>query len=457
MLREAPEVSLPPLVQTLWWGVDPRGFYRHCRARHGPFYVMRPVPFGAMHVTDDPEVVRAVLAADADTLRAGEANALGDALPPLLGRSSVLLLDGDEHLRQRKLMLPAFHGERMRAYDATIADATVRSLAGWPVGEPFALRPRMQDITLDIILRAVFGIRGEARLARFAAAISEAVDAGAASLLLTPPFRRLPGGFWPWPRFLRRRARLDALVFEEIAARRAAADAGDRDDVLSLLLGARFEDGAGLSDRELRDELVTLLVAGHETTATALAWTFELLFRAPAARARLETELRSGGGPYLQAVVDESLRVRPVVIDFGRTASRDVDLAGWRLPKGGIVTPSSYLVNTNPAVYDDPEAFRPERFLDARPAASSFATFGGGIRRCLGAAFAQSEMRIVLREVLRRAPSLRPASRRPERAVLRHITMAPARGVRAVLDAPPDLAPAPGGTAPPGEAPGGEA
>lgn len=431
---------MPPVLQTAWWALDPRGFYRRCRDRHGSVFVIRPVPFGRMHVTDDPEVVRALLQGDPEVLRAGEANAVGDALPPLLGSASVLLLDGAAHLRQRKLLLPPFHGDRLRAYEATIAAVTQRSLARWPLGAPFPLRPQMQDITLEVILRAVFGIRGEARLARFSDAITTVIDAGAGSLLLMPPFRRLPGRFWPWRRFLARRARLDALVFEEIARRRAAGDAHERDDVLSMLLGAQGEDGGGMTDRELRDELVTLLVAGHETTATALAWTFELLFRHPAVRARLEAELRSDrGDAYLRAVVDEALRVRPVVVDFARRAREPVVLAGWSIPQGAIVAPSSYLVNTSAAVYDDPEAFRPERFLEARPAASSFVTFGGGVRRCLGAAFAQLEMRVVLREVLTRAPTLRPASPRPERAVLRTITMAPARGVRAVLDAPPDL------------------
>jgi cytochrome P450 len=431
-----PRIRLPAIVQTFWWGSDPFGFYRRYRSKHGAWFVMKIVPFGDIYVTDDPAAVTTLLRGDPDELRAGEANSSGDALMPLLGPSSVLLLDGAEHLRHRKLLLPPFHGDRMRAYEDLMRDAARASVARWPVGEPFALRPHMQDITLDVILRAVFGVRGEERLEEFRAAISAVLDFGGEQILLTTAFRRNIGRPL-WRRFVRNRKHLDALLFEEIAARRAAGDADDRDDVLSMLVAAQTDEGAALTDRELRDELVTLLVAGHETTATALAWTLELLLRHPAERARLEEELAAGEtDDYLRAVVDESLRVRPVVVDFARKSTGASEIAGRRIPAGAVVGPASYLVNGNPDVYDDPRAFRPERWLNgARPSHSSFITFGGGVRRCLGAAFAQFEMRIVLREILM-TTRLRPASDRPEHAVLRNVTMAPARGVRAVLEAP---------------------
>jgi cytochrome P450 len=389
-----------------------------------------------MYVTDSPDVMRALVKGDPQTHRAGEANAIGDALPPLLGPASVLLADGDEHLRQRRLLLPSFHGERMRAYGQVMAEATRASMGGWPVGRPFGLRSRMQDITLDIILRTVFGVQGEARLSAFREAIGAATEFGADSILMTPPFRHHIGR--PvWRRFVRARRALDALVIAEIAARRDEPP-GERDDILSMLIAATFDDGTRMTDWELRDELVTLLVAGHETTATALAWTFELLFRHPAERARLEAELATGADRHLKAVIQESLRVRPVVVDFARLVTVGIELGGFAIPAGSVVTPSSVLVNTNAAVYDDPQAFRPERFLDTRPGTYESATFGGGVRRCLGASFAQYEMEVVLREVLTRT-HLRPARRRPERAVLRTITMTPSHGASAILGGAPSL------------------
>jgi cytochrome P450 len=423
-------------VQTVWWGADPFGFYRRQRKKHGSWFVMNIVPFGDVYVTDDPEAISALFRAKPGALVVGEANSSGDMLMPIVGPRSLLLLDGAEHLRHRKLMLPPFHGDRMRAYEDVMRRAARDSIADWPVGAPFPLRPRMQGITLDVILRAVFGVRGDARLAEFRSAITTVLDFGGEQFLLAPPFRRNIGR--PvWRRFARNRKHLDALLYAEIAERRAADDAGEREDVLSMLLTARTEgDEAALTDQELRDELVTLLLAGHETTATALAWTFDLLFRHPEKRARLEAEVAAGeSDAYLRAVVDESLRVRPVVFDFARKTTSASTIAGRDLPAGALIGPASVLVNGNPDVYDDPLAFRPERWLDGeRPPQSAFITFGGGVRRCIGAAFAQFEMRIVLDEILS-TTTLRPASRRSEHAVIRTVTTAPARGVRAIRDA----------------------
>jgi cytochrome P450 family 135 len=430
-----PRIRVPGIVQTFWWGSDPFGFYRRYREKYGSWFVMKIVPFGDVYVTDDPEAIATLFRTGPDSLNAGEANSSGDMLMPLVGPQSILLLDGAEHLRHRKLMLPPFHGERMRAYDEVMRQAARDSIAGWPVGRPFPLRPRMQEITLDVILRAVFGVRGDERLDRFRTAIRALLDFGGEQFLLAPVFRHNIGRPM-WRRFARNRKRLDALLFEEIGERRAAGDAQEREDVLSMLVAADTEDGAGLTDRELRDELVTLLTAGHETTATALAWTFELLFRHPEKRAALEAELAAAeGDDYLRAVVDESLRVRPVVFDFARKTTGAITIGGHDFPAGALIGPASILANGHPEVYDDPLAFRPERWLDgARPPQSSFITFGGGVRRCLGAAFAQFEMRVVLSEILA-TTSLRPASKRPEHAVIRTVTTAPARGVRAIRDA----------------------
>jgi cytochrome P450 len=440
-----PHIRVPGIVQTFWWGSDPFGFYRRYRKKYGSWYVMKIVPFGDVYVTDDPEAIAALFRPGSDNLNAGEANGSGDMLMPLVGPRSVLLLDGAEHLRHRKLLLPPFHGDRMRAYEEVMRQAARDSIADWPIGRAFPLRPRMQGITLDVILRAVFGVRGDERRDRFRVAIAALLDFGGEQFLLAPPFRRNIGRPM-WRRFARDRKRLDALLFEEIAERRAAGDAHERDDVLSMLVAAGTEDGAGLTDQELRDELVTLLTAGHETTATALAWTIELLFRNPEKRATLEAELAandgtqpasqaSTGDAYLRAVVDESLRVRPVVFDFARKTTAPARIGGRDVPAGALIGPASILVNANPDVYDDPLSFRPERWLDgARPPQASFITFGGGVRRCIGAAFAQFEIRVVLSEILT-TTKLRPASKRAEHAVVRTVTTAPARGVRAIRDA----------------------
>jgi cytochrome P450 len=355
-----------------------------------------------------------------------------------MGRNSVLLLDGPEHLRQRKLMLPSFHGERMQRYGALMQEIAEREIARWPVGQPFGLRPRTQAITLEIIMRTVFGIEDAERLARLSERLAAMLDigmhTGAVAAIAIPPVRKTVGRPL-YKRFLRLRAAADAEIYDEIARRRRAQDIGERDDVLSVLLQATDEDGRGMTDQELRDELMTLLVAGHETTATSLAWAFELLLRHPAERERLEAEMEAGGETdYLDAVIKETLRIRPVVPGVIRVLTAPVELNGFELPAGTRVAPNIYLTHRRPDVYPEPERFRPERFLDGGPDTYSWIPFGGGIRRCLGASFALYEMQIVIPAILR-AVQLRAVQPAPERIRRRAITFVPEHDARVVVEA----------------------
>lgn len=426
-----PTVKLPAVVQTLWWAARPREFYRHCRARYGRFFVMQLYPFGKLAVPVDPEVVREVVRTDPEILRAGEGANVGNALEPPLGKNSLILLDGEPHRRHRKLMLPPFHGKRMHAYGDVIREETERSMAEWPIGEVFALRPRMQHITLRVIMRVVWGLQDPAIVERACEAIEDMLRYGSSPLVVFEPLRNTVGRLQAWPAFVRARAEVDAIVYAEIARRRQLSGDGDEpaNDILSLLLAARFDDGTGLSDVELRDELVTLLFAGHETTATSLAWTLDLLLQNPAELKLLRADLDNRKDDRLTRVIWESLRVRPVVVDFIRKVKRPVELGGYRVEAGWHVSVSTYLTNCSPEVYDSPETFRPDRFVGGRPDVYAWVPFGGGNRRCLGAAFAEYEMQIVLKAVLERM-DLKPASKHPEQPVLRNVTYCPKHGVR---------------------------
>ena len=424
-------------MQTLWWGIRPREFYKYCRDKYGPFFVMNVVPFGKLAVPTEPDVVRQVMTSDPDAMRAGEGNNLGDALGPMLGRNSILLLDGEQHRRHRKLMMPPFNGKRMHAYGDVIRAETERCIAGWPLDgvTRFATRPQMQSLTARVIMRVVWGIQDNELVERACVAIAEVLALAGSPLVAVKALRRLPAPLGKWKEFQKAKAKVDAIVYDQIAERRAEREGQEngrddaREDILSLLLAAQFEDGSRLSDEELRDELVTLLFAGHETTATALAWAFDLLVHNGPELARLVSEIDSGdaGESYLNAVVWESLRVRPVVVDFIRKVKKPVTLGGYRVLPGWHVSTSTYLVNCNPTTYAEPETFRPERFLDERPGVYDWVPFGGGNRRCLGAAFAEYEMRVVLRTVLSRV-RLAPGHPELDTPVLRNVTFAPQRG-----------------------------
>jgi cytochrome P450 len=402
-----------------------------CARRYGETFTLRITHEGTWVFVTNPEVVEQVFKGDPRLLHAGEANIV---LLPVLGSHSLLLLDENEHMVRRKLMLPSFHGARLRRYEQTMAEVASRELERWPVGVQFATWPTMQSITLEVIVRTVFGVREHERLRR----ISEAVR----HLLAwsTDP-RRLAMMAALGPRriadiraFRRVLDPADDLLYEEIRQRRDAPDLGQRDDVLSLLLQSRHEDGSAMSDKELRDELMTLLLAGHETTATSLAWALEALTRHPAVLTRLRDEaIEQGDDAYLDAVVKETLRLRPVIGLVLRKLTEPMEIGGHDLPAGASVAPCIYLMHRRPDVYPDPRAFRPERFLERPAGTYTWIPFGGGVRRCLGASFAQFEMKVVLREVAARF-ELRAPETRPERRTRRGIVFAPKRGGEIVAD-----------------------
>ena len=431
-----PGPGAPAIVQLARYARDPLGFLPSHRRRYGDIFTVRFPYFGRIFYVAEPGLVKALFTADPSVFHAGEANA--SVLEPALGPNSVLTLDDAPHLRQRKLLLPPFHGERVERYGELIAEITRAEMESWPVGEPFALRPHTQRITLAVIMRAVFGVHDEERLKRFEGLIDEfARRVGLVASI--PPLRRSFGPFSPWARFLRSREALDAFIYEEIALRRAEAADGERDDVLSLLLGARDEEGKPMNDRELRDEMVTVLGAGHETTATGLAWAIERLTRNPAVLAKLRDSLAAGEEEYLAATVKETLRSRPVLADVGRKLTAPASIGGYDLRAGSFVLAAISALHYREDTFPEPERFRPERFLEGRTDNYAWIPFGGGVRRCIGAAFAEYEMRTILREFVERA-DLRAVDPTPEKVKIRNITMVPAKGARVVLERP--LAPA---------------
>jgi cytochrome P450 family 135 len=370
-----------------------------------------------------------VFTGDPRLLHAGEANVV---LLPVLGSHSVLLLDDDAHMAQRKLMLPPFHGERMRGYEETMADVAAREIERWPAGEPIPAWPTMQAITLEVIMRTVFGVTDGDRLERLGTALRNSLGFASEPLRMA-----ILAAFGPRRvaelRWVRRKLEpTNELIYEEISSRRSAPDLAERTDVLSMLLQARHEDGTEMSDVELRDELMTLLVAGHETSATALAWALDALTHHPAVLARLRDEIDAGEDIYLEAVVKETLRLRPVIALVLRRLVEPMEIGGRMLPAGVNVAPCIYLLHRRADVYDEPRAFRPERFLESPPGTYTWIPFGGGVRRCLGASFAQFEIKVVLRELVTRL-DIRAARPQPERRVRRAIVFAPSRGGEIVV------------------------
>jgi cytochrome P450 family 135 len=436
--RVAPRLVLPDgphyprLVQAWLWLKRPTWFLDHCSRAYGDVFTMRlPLGMDLVHVTD-PELVKAVFGGSSDVLRAGQANAA--ILGPLLGPHSVLVLDGPEHLRQRKLILPAFHGDRMRAWEATIRDITRAEIARWPTGKSFALRPGMQSITLDVIMRVVFGVYESARQDGLRRRIATVTSIGRDPLLLLATRDRRLGPHAPWARFIRARDALHEALADQIRQRRHAPDLEQRSDVLSELLLARDDEGQAMTDDEVCDELVTLLFAGHETTATSLAWAFDLLLHHPRVLSRLMAELDGGESEYLDATIMETLRVRPVIALVDRHVRQATRIGGHTIPAGTVVCPNIYLTQRREDLYQDPAAFRPERFAGQSLTGFGWFPFGGGIRRCLGATFATFEMRIVIPEVLH-AVALRPASRRPARIRRESVTFVPHDGARCIVTA----------------------
>jgi cytochrome P450 len=426
-IRLPPGPPLPRWVQTLCFLLGGQRFLELCRRRYGDAVFMRTLFDNGFVMLFEPTLVRQLFQGPHEQLNAGEANAL---LGAVLGQRSVLVLDGAEHLRHRKLMLPPFHGRRMLLYEQAVVDAAKEEIASWPVGTPFPLLPSMQSLTLRVIVRAVFGYEPGPAEQELRQALREMITPvgqprGLFSLLVLPRF----GIDRARDQFATARARVDRLLYAEIARRRSSPPDAAADDVFSALLLAQDERGNGLSDQEVRDELVTLLVAGHETTATGLAWALDLLLHNPIILERA----RSGDDPYLDAVVKEALRLRPVIPAVGRVVRGEpFSLGPWTIPDGVEINPSIRTIHRREDLYAAALEFQPERFLAADPPDTyTWLPFGGGTRRCLGASFAQMEMRVALRAILQ-GPELQPASPALDEIQFRSITLAPKHGVRVI-------------------------
>ena len=419
-----PGPRLPGFIHGLLIFSRPEPFLRMCQRRYGDAFTISVGGMGNFVYLTDPADIRAVFR-DHTSFHAGEANA--PFLAPVLGPTSVLVTDGPPHQRQRRLMTPAFHGESIAALSQVMADVAAAEIERWPVGRRFESRPRLQAITLEVILRTVIGADDEQRLQRLRDVLPPLVELDLITLMQFA-FPSLSHR-WPWKRFRAVQERANAALYAEIEHSRNDPRLGERHDVLAMLLRARDEEGNALTTDELRDQLVTLLLAGHETTATALAWALERLVRHPQILARAQRAAAEGDSAYLDALVVETLRARPIIADVTRRVTRPVEVAGHLLPVGTMVDPSILLIHHSSRHYREPDTFEPERFLDKPADSSVWLPFGGGNRRCLGAAFATTEMRIVLGEILRRV-GLEPTRERPEAARVRHVTLVPRRGAR---------------------------
>ncbi|HTR75179.1 MAG TPA: cytochrome P450 [Solirubrobacterales bacterium] len=424
-----PRPRMPRAIQTAIWSRQAQWLLTQGRRRFGRMFRLEIAHEGTWVVISDPEVVKQVFTGDPKVFHAGEGN---DILRPLLGENSLLVLDEAPHMSQRKLLLPPFHGRRMAGYEETMRTIAAREIESWPSGVPYQLRPRMQAMTLEIIIETVFGVHGGERLDDLRAALRSFLDLLSDPRALLPVLMVGPDRIRAIPPIRRRIDRVAELIVREIGERRVAADLEERDDILSLLVAARHEDGSPMSDTEIHDELLTLLVAGHETTATALSWAVERLIRHPDKLARLRAEIEAGEDTYLAATIQETLRLRPVIVGVLRRLTEPVELGGYRLPAGMTAMPSIHLIHRDPTIYPEPDRFRPERFLENPPGTYTWIPFGGGVRRCLGAAFAQLEMQIVLQElVVRRVVS--PADPAAERPFRRAITETPRHNAEVVL------------------------
>ena len=399
-------------------------FIAACRRRYGTAFTLRVASMGTVVYLTDPADIKTVFSGDPRVYHAGEANSM---LRGLLGDTSVLVVDGDVHRDRRRLMLAPFARDAVAAQVDLIAQIAADNIAGWPCGRSFAAAPKMSEITLEVILRTVIGTTDPARLAALRVVLPRVLRIGPWQSLAVMKPELLQT--WPWRRLRRAIADADRLLYAEIADHRADPRLAERTDALSMLVRASDEDGREMTDRELRDQLITLLLAGHDTTATGLAWALERLSRHPAVLQRAVRAAEDGDDDYLDAVAKETLRNRPVVFDVGRILTEPVELAGHRLPAGVMVVPGLVAVHADSQLYPNPERFDPDRMLDATLSPSSYFPFGGGNRRCLGATFAMVEFRVVLREILRRV-DLHTTTELGEKPRLKHVIFVPRRGAR---------------------------
>ena len=423
---------VPPPLQLLKWVFAPLPFIQACADRYGDTFTVRQLGFPPMVFFTDPGAIRQIFTGDPDQFRCGKANAVFEMF---FGPNSLLLLDGARHRRERRLLMPPFHGERMRLYGEMMCEIADRSIDAWPVDTSFPIYARLQDITLEIMLRVVFGVADESRLFRLRAAVVEALglfDVG-------NPLRPIKA----WWRFGRVRRAIHELLHDEVRRRRAARPE-DRTDIMSMLVTARDEDGLPMSDEEVRDEMFTMLVAGHETTATLMAWVIHRLLEHPDALAAARAEVASvvGNVPhlpppdadqiarlcYLDAAIKETARLHPVVPIVVRQLETDHTVGSAALPAGCIAAPCIYLVHRRPDLWPEPNSFDPHRFVGRRTDPYTFFPFGGGVRHCLGAAFATYEMKIVLARVLSRM-NLRPDPDYAVRVVRRGLALGPSSGL----------------------------
>ncbi len=437
-----PGSRAPAAIQFVRWATRQHSFFNENVARYGsPFRMRFPFMYeGRIVCFATATAAQQILRMPAEEAHAGEAYAI---LRQSSGPQSVIVLDEDEHLRLRKLLLPPLHGERLQQWADFVTHRTVQDIATWPVGEPFSLRPIMERITMSVISKIVFGVRDPVRAEELRLLLPVLFDIPrlVAPGYLTPAARIDLGRFSPWGRYRRKRDRVDELLYAEIAERRREfetvdeqdAASGARGDVLSMLLAVRDEEGAPMSDGELRDQLVTMLVAGHETTATSIAWALERLLRNPSVMDKLHASLLDGDATYLDAVIKETLRVRPVVAQIGRVLTVETVIDGWRVPPRTLVLIPMSVIQRDPDVFPDPGEFRPERFLNGRePGGYAWLPFGGGVRRCPGASLALLEMHAVLTAILLHT-RIEADMPEPEKPRVRGITIVPSRGGRVVL------------------------
>jgi cytochrome P450 len=422
-----PGPSLNWLAQSALIITGPR-WLEHCQKRYGDRFTLRLGRFGTYVYLADPDDIKEVFRGDDSVFHAGEANA--PFLGRVLGPSSVLVTDEEVHLRQRRRLSGPFHGASVTRLVPRMAAIAAADVGGWPVGRPFRVLDRMRAVTLEVILQTVIGVTDEERLAPLRSALLHLTDIPVWQMAQFP----LPGlgRYRPWRSFWARKEAADRLLRVEFERARGDPALEERPDVLAMLLRHREPDGTAMTSDELRDQIVTLLLAGHETTATGLAWAVERLTRHPEVLLRATEAARRDDHAYLDAVVSETLRARPVVPDVSRRLTADVCLGGHTIPAGTYVDPAILLVHRSGRLYRDPDRFEPERFVGGRPDPTVWLPFGGGSRRCLGAAFAATEMRVVLGEILKRV-DLAPTRARSERARMRHVTLAPHRGGTVVV------------------------
>lgn len=429
-------------LRTIHSIVNPLGFLESYAQRYGDPFSIGGDKFPPGVYFSDPEAIRQIFTADPALFDCGRGNR---GLVPVLGENSLILLDGERHQSQRRLLTPPFHGDRIRTYGQTICDITEQVMSQWKMGEPFRIRPSMQEISLQVILSAVFGLHEGERFQALRQLLSSLLDSIgsplSSSLLFFRWLQKDLGSWSPWGRFVRQKQQIDQLIYAEIEQRREEADYS-RGDILSLLMSARNETGQPMTDEELRDELLTLLFAGHETTASALAWALYWIDHLPEVREKLLSELDTlprdsdpseiSRLPYLSAVVSETLRIYPIAItSFARILKSPFEMMGYQFEPGTALVPVIYLTHRRPDIYPEPERFKPERFLERQFSPYEYLPFGGGNRRCIGLAFAQFEMKLVLATILSRF-QLSLSDRRPVKPVRRGVTVAPPGSMRMV-------------------------